>query len=32
MGSTNQTRILGKCTKQITIEMMKEADKQLLFL
>ena len=31
MGSTNQTRILGKCTKQITIEMMKEADKTASF-
>ena len=31
MESTNQTRILGKCTKQITIEMMKEADKTASF-
>ena len=32
MESTNQTRILGKCSKQITIEMMKEADKTASFL
>ena len=31
MGPTNQTRIIGKCIKQILIEIIKEADKTASF-